>query len=278
MKKIILISIIQISCNLFLAQAQSCCSKPEGMAIFASNENFITLHAEPVAFEYTSEKGGMISFKTPDNKEGKSFYVPSSVKTNKVVLVFHEWWGLNDYIKQEAEKLQKQLGNVDVYALDLYDGQVATEREMASKLMNGLNPERAKNIIKGLLTQIGTDKKIATIGWCMGGGYSLQASLLAGSQADACVMYYGFPEKDIEKLKNLHAEILFIQALQDGFITSEVVNEFTESMKNLNKKITVKQYDAVHAFANPSNPNHNKVFTEESYKLTIEFLKKGLGL
>jgi len=257
--------------------AQSCCQKPDGMALFATNAKFIASHENPIPFNFQPDKGKMITFKAGD-KEGNAYAVLSGKKTDKVVLMFHEWWGLNDYIKKEAESLQKELGDgVDVYAVDLYDGQVATEREKASALMSGLKPERASAIINGLLANIGKDKKVATIGWCMGGSWSLQATLLAFRQA-ACVMYYGFPEKDPEKLKGLKTDILFLQAMQDGFITPSVVTQFSEDIKKLGKSITIKQYNADHAFANPSNPKFNKEFAADAHKLALAFLKKGLGV
>ena len=83
-------------------------------------------------------------------------------------------------IKREAERWQGLLGNVDVYAVDLYDGQVATDQARASKLSSSLNKKRAENIIKGVLAASGKDKRVATLGWCMGGTWSLNAALLAG--------------------------------------------------------------------------------------------------
>jgi carboxymethylenebutenolidase len=195
------------------------------------------------------------------------------------VFVFHEWWGLNDYIKKETEELQKELGNVSVYAVDLYDGQVAADRNKASELAQGLDPKRATAIVDGLIAHVGKDKKIATLGWCMGGGWSLQATLEAKEQAKACVIYYGFPEQDTARLRtSLKTDVLFVQALQDGFITPEVVNVFEKNVKAVGGTITIKAYDAVHAFANPSNPNHNKQFADEAHKLSVAFIKKGLGI
>ena len=71
-------------------------------------------------------------------------------------------------------------------------------------------------------------------------------------------MYYGFPEKDAEKLKGLKTDVLYIQALQDGFISKEDVTAFVVLLKSADKKVTLKQYEAVHAFANPSNPKFDK--------------------
>jgi carboxymethylenebutenolidase len=271
--------IIFIGIGLHSGYAQTCCTKPEAMALMAANPDFIAAHDSPLQLDYVAQKGQTITYTTPDGKTATAFAVLADSATDNVVFVFHEWWGLNDYIKQEAENLQKELGNVSVYAVDLYDGQVAADRSKASELAQGLDPKRATAIIDGLIAHVGKNKKIATLGWCMGGGWSLQATLEAKEQAKACVVYYGFPEQDTARLRsNLKTDILFVQALQDDFITPQVVSTFEQNVKTVGGNITVKTYDAMHAFANPSNPKHNKEFTDEAYKLSVAFIKKGLKI
>jgi carboxymethylenebutenolidase len=191
--------------------------------------------------------------------------------------VFHEWWGLNDYIKREAENLQAELGDVTVYAIDLYDGEVATTQAEAQKLMGGLKEERAKAIIQGAIDAYSTPKaKIATIGWCMGGMWSLQGTLLEGRKAAGCVMYYGMPETDVAKLKTLNCDVLGIFGLQDKFINPDVVKKFEENMKAADKKLIVHNYNAVHAFANPSNPKYDKFSADDAHKKAMLYLKERL--
>ena len=96
------------------------------------------------------------------------------------VLVVHEWWGLNDYIKQEAERYANDFPEVNILAIDLYDGQLATNAEDAGKIMQSIQKERAEAIIKGALNYVGPTAAIQTIGWCFGGGWSLQAALILG--------------------------------------------------------------------------------------------------
>src|SRR6187455_2579722 len=108
MKKILLL-LVYLFPFISLAQQHSCCVRPEGMAVFASNESFIATHLDPLPFTMKSPKGQMITFPTADGKTGSAYVVSSGAKVNQIVFVFHEWWGLNDYIKQEAENLQKDL-------------------------------------------------------------------------------------------------------------------------------------------------------------------------
>ena len=246
------------------------------MAGFADDEHFVKMHAAPLPFSFTPEQGSFITFKTADTLDGRAFEVKSPKPSNKLIFMFHEWWGLNDYIQQEAERLQKELGDVNVLAIDLYDGKVATTPDEAGKLTKTVTMERATHIINRALTYVGTDAKIGTIGWCFGGGWSHQAALLGGKQTSACVIYYGMPDMDLEKLKGSNAPVLAIFGKKDGWITPEKVKEFENAMKQAGKKLTVKMYDADHGFANPSNPKHDTKATEDAHKHTIAFFKKHL--
>jgi|SRR6185437_8346254 len=257
----------------------SCCAKPSSTNTFAMlshDKKFVASHLEPIPFILANPIGKEISFKTPDGKEGYGYEIKCAMSTNNYVFVIHEWWGLNDYIKQESEKIFKELGNVNVIAIDMYDKKVATSRDSAGKYMKSLTPERGEAIVKGVVSYVGTKANIATIGWCFGGGWSMQASLLAGKQGKACVMYYGMPEEKIEKLKALNAPILFIWAEKDQWINKDVVSKFETNMKAENKPLEVKKYDADHAFANPSNPKYSKEFADDAMKNSIAFIKKNL--
>lgn len=261
------------------ADAQTCCI-PEGanFKLLAMNADFKAAHLAPEPLNYLPETGSMITFKTLDAKDGQAFYVPSDQPTNKVLLIFHEWWGLNDYIKREAERWQKLLGNVDVYAVDLYDGKVATTSEEAGKLSGGLDQKRGENIVRGLLAKAGKDKMIATLGWCMGGTWSFKATMLADKRAAGCVMYYGFPEKEEKKIKGLNADVLYIWASRDKFITRDVVEAFGRQVTETKHQFTMYTFDADHAFANPSNPKFDKESTQQAEQHTLTFLKQKLVL
>lgn len=278
MKKTLVTLCLSIIAIAAFSQNRSCCTKPEGMAVFASNTDFQAAHIAPTPFKYENGIGKMIQYKTPDGKSASAYHVPSKGKTNKVLLVFHEWWGLNDYIKQEAEEWQKALGDIEVYALDLYDGKVGTTPDEAGKLMQNLNSERAEAIVNGLLKQIGSKKEIATVGWCMGGSWSFNAAVLAGKQTKACVMYYGFPETDKTKLAKISSDVLFIQGTQDGFISNALVSNFEADLKEVGKTIRVEQYPADHAFANPSNPKFNKEYSADAFAKSVRYVRVGLGM
>lgn len=253
-----------------------CHTPTNDMAMLASSPAFQQLHEIPVPFHYEGE-GEMISFPASDVKPASGFLLKSAKKSDKWLLVYQEWWGLNDHIKQESAKLYKDLGDVNVLALDMYDGKVGTTREEAGKLMQSASKERLAAIEKGAITYAGKKAKIATIGWCFGGMLSLQSAIIGQNQIVGCVMYYGSPEKDVEKLKTLNTDVLGIFGSQDQGINPETVAQFEKDMKAAGKQLTVKMYDAVHGFANPSNPKHDPVATADAYKLSLGYLKKKLG-
>jgi len=261
-----------------LAQT-SCCSKPastETFALFTKDKNFVATHMEPLSFSLADPLGKEITFKTPDGGEGYGYEIKAEKYSPNYLFVIHEWWGLNDYIKQEAEKYFKNLKEVNVIAIDLYDKKVTSSRDSAAKYMQSVKKERAEAIIKGALNYAGEKANIATVGWCFGGGWSLQASMLAGAKARACLMFYGMPEEEQAKLENLFAPVLLIWAKKDQWINKNVVTKFQATMQRAHKDLKVKSYDADHAFANPSNPKYNKEFADDAFKSSIGFIKKHL--
>ncbi len=278
MKKIFFFAAAALLLQSGLTNAQSCCPKPGDMCLLALNADFKASHEAPEPFTYAPEHGKMLSLPVKDGADANVFYIPAKEQTNKILLVFHEWWGLNDYIKREAESLQKSLGNVEVYAVDLYDGKVATSADEASKLMSGLDPKRGSAIIQAVLNKVGKDKKIATIGWCMGGSWSFNGTLLAGNEAAGCVMYYGFPEEDAKKIKPLKADVLYVWGSLDQFITKDKVSKLQDEVKATKHKFTWYTYEANHAFANPSNPKYDVKAATEAHEHAVKFLKEKLDL
>jgi carboxymethylenebutenolidase len=280
MKKIFLSTFLAVYASLAFSQSKmACCAKPSAtqqFAMLASDKKFVLSHANPRPYHFQSSIGKAITYNTPDGKTAGAYEMKAKAATDNWLIVVHEWWGLNDFVKHESEKLYHDIGNVNVLDVDLYDGKVATTREDAGKYMQAVNDARAQAIINGAIAYVGPKARIATIGWCFGGGWSLQASLLAGKQDVACVMYYGMPEKDINKLKGLNGDVLGNFANKDGWINPKVVGQFAADMKAAGKKLELHQYDADHGFANPSNPIYNSEATKDAYAHTIAFLKPRL--
>ncbi len=239
----------------------------------AATVSFAMMHEKPNDFKLENGQGKTIQFKAADGTEAMGYEIKSAKKSNKWVFVIQEWWGLNDYIKKESETLSRELDNVNVLAIDMYDGKVAATPDSAMKLVQAAKTERLETIIKAALAHAGSDAKIYTIGWCFGGMWSLQTTLLAGKQASGCVMYYGRPETNLEKLKTLNCDVIGFFGNKDRSPSPEMVTKFEADMQTTGKKITAYKYDAGHGFANPSNPSFNKEATEDAHAKAIAFLK-----
>ena len=193
------------------------------------------------------------------------------------VIMLHEWWGLNAQVKQQADALAKE--GFAVFAPDLYDGKVATDPKTAEKYMNELDHANALTAMKASYQWLRSKaftkgRKFGSVGWCMGGGLSLQLGLNA--PIDAVVIYYGMVEKDPAVLKKLKGPVLGIFADRDGWITPALVNDFETALKTTPVKHEIHRYDADHAFANPSNPKYQSEMATDAWAKTVAFLKTTL--
>lgn len=241
-----------------LAAPMPMCHDPQAaFAAFADDPAFRAMHPTPRAGAAVYA-GQMVKFPTADGQTGHAYSVQApGAATNRCLFLFHEWWGLNDVTKNEADQWAKTL-DMNVLALDLYDGKMATNADEAGKLMQANNADRSRAIILGASDYVGKKANIRTMGWCFGGGWALQAALALKKKAKGCVMYYGMPEKDVSKLKKLKTDVIFIHAEKDKWINDEVVGEFEKNMKAAKKSLRVFRYNADHAFANPSGPRYHE--------------------
>ncbi|MGO8795921.1 MAG: dienelactone hydrolase family protein [Candidatus Sulfotelmatobacter sp.] len=217
-----------------------------------------------------------VSYKSGDETVQALLSTPAGKGPFPAIIVIHEWWGLNDWIKDQASKLADQ--GYEALAIDLYRGKAATTPEMAHEIMRGVPEDRAKRDLHAafvfLESQPNVKKdRIGAIGWCMGGGYSLDVALQEPTLASD-VINYGHLATDPEALKKINAPILGLFGAKDQGITPEDVHKFEATMKQLGKKIDVKIYDdAGHAFENPNNQaGYRPEDAADAWKRTVSFL------
>lgn len=218
------------------------------------------LGGEPVTFE---AGGRHISGYASGLREG----VPA-------VLLVHEWWGLNDYVKQQAERLH-DLG-YGVFAIDLYGGKVATDPQAAARYAAQARDDPAP-LAADLAAAIDhldalSGGRVATLGWCFGGGWALRAALASPGQVDAAVSYYGEPVLEAAELDRLDAPVLAIFATHDDWITPAKATAFESALKQAGATYEVHHFEAEHAFANPSNPDYDAEAALRAWDLTRDFL------
>lgn len=275
MKKLTVLFLFSL---LFIVACQNSGQQGDDMGQFAEEEEFKDQHETPEKIDFKGN-GSMATFDIAGGESG-SAYVVGSRDAEYVLLMIHEWWGLNDHIKQEADRLAAELGNVNVMALDMYDGKVADTPDKAGELMQSVKQERLEAIINGgvdfISSKMKSTPKIATVGWCFGGGWSLRASILVGDRGAGCVMYYGMPVQTAEELAPLEADILGIFAAQEQWINKEVVSKFDKLTKATGKNFEYHFFEADHAFANPSSPRYNEEAATKANDLVLTFLKEKL--
>ena len=196
------------------------------------------------------------------------------------IIVIHEYWGLNDWVKEQASKLADQ--GYEALAIDLYRGKVATTPDTAHELMRGVPEDRAKRDLHAafefLQSQPNVKKnRIGAIGWCMGGGYALDVALQEPTLA-AAVINYGHLATDPAAIDKINSPILGLFGGQDRGITPDDVHKFETAMKQAGKKIEVKIYaDAGHAFENPNNKEgYRAADATDAWKRTVSFLAENL--
>jgi carboxymethylenebutenolidase len=239
----------------------------------ASQPKFANLHIAPAVVNPADLLGTIVPFDAADGKPGQAYFIPAKKKSDKWLIVIQEWWGLNDNIKMEADQYFKDLGDVNVMAVDMYDGKVAATPDSAMKLMRGADMNRMVALIQGAVKHAGSKASIYSVGWCFGGMWSLQTAIIAGPQAKGSVMYYGRPESNMEKLKSIQCDIIGFFGNLDQSPSPAMVNTFEANMKLAGKNLTAYKYEAGHGFANPSNPSFNAAAKEDSYAKAIAFLK-----
>lgn len=206
--------------------------------------------------------------------------VPSGSGAHPAVVLIHEWWGLNDNIREYARKFA-DAGYVAL-AVDLYDGQSTTDQAQAQQLagsVQGNLPKAFDNLKQAVAyVKARNDVKpgsLAAVGWCFGGGWSYQmAKNDLGTRAS--VMYYGQvdPHDDFAHMKS---SILGHYGDQDAVIKLDTVKEFQAALKTAQGQHEVYIYpNRGHGFANANDPTYDEADANLAWKHTIEFLQKAL--
>lgn len=178
--------------------------------------------------------------------------LPSKSSSAAVILI-HEWWGINDHMRDIAARYAQE--GYTCILPDLYRGKVTRDPEEAARLMNELPVEDGINTIE---SAIGTSAKkyglgkIGITGYCMGGTFALRAACEIDSLAAAAPFYGDIPDE--QTLAKLKVPTLFIAGARDGWITPEKVNGLKEAAHQYKLPVEVASYDADHAFFNDTRP------------------------
>jgi carboxymethylenebutenolidase len=194
------------------------------------------------------------------------------------VLVIHEWWGLNDNVKHWTDRIASE--GYAALAVDLYDGVIARTADEAMAAIQEVDDERAMAILRAGHAFLAQDERVqaprtASIGWCFGGRKSLELAL-AEPGLDGAIVYYGNPITEAAALAPMRAELLGVFGTRDKSIPAEKVAAFRAALREAGKRADVREYDADHAFANPSNPRYDEQNAAQAWEVARAFLKRVL--
>jgi carboxymethylenebutenolidase len=247
-----------------------------------------SLAAQAPAANAQAAKSAPVSTKSqdvtyPSGKEtiGGFLVQPDKPGTYSAVIVIHEWWGLNDWVKEQTQKLAA-LGYVAL-AADLYNGKTATDPSEAHELSRGIAEDRAVRDLQAAYDYLGTLKnvnkdRIAVVGWCMGGGFAAEFAVHQQRLAGVVINYGALPT-DPNDLQQIAAPILGNFGADDKGITPADVNQFQDYLKKVGRYVDVKFYPgAGHAFENPNNTNgYRPQAAADAWARTVSFLHHCLG-
>jgi len=216
---------------------------------------------------------------TKENKDSNNKY-----DTLPAVIMIHENKGLNDNIKKMANLLARN-GYV-VLAVDLFKGEVTTDRNRSSELSQyvGDNQDIATANLKSAVRYLSSlpnvnPEKIVSLGWCFGGGQSLQLALNSQDHpVAATIIYYGRLLTDNASLAKIKWPVLGIFGDQDKSISVDSVKAFEMALNSNGIPNEIYIYKGVgHAFANPSGENYAPKETRDAWQKTLAFLEKHVG-
>ncbi|MDH4126399.1 MAG: dienelactone hydrolase family protein [Gammaproteobacteria bacterium] len=241
---------------------------------------------EPSPAAQIAPQRAVISERLPYAEVGEElvygyFVFPSDmVEPLPAVIMIHEWWGLNENIHAMADRLAGE-GYI-VLAVDLFGGEVAATAQAARQLMLRVaeNPKPAYDNIRAayaFVSEVAGAPRIASLGWCFGGGWSLNTALIFPDDLDAAIIYYGQVTDDEEQLRPVNVPILGLFGALDTGITVASVQAFEAALQRLRKPHSIHIYpDANHAFANPTGRAYNANIASDAWQKTLEFLKQNL--
>jgi carboxymethylenebutenolidase len=237
-----------------------------------------TVLAYPMLARASASKLENVSITLADGTEVSAALARPAAEKAPTVLLIHEWWGLNDQIKSVAAELA-EMGYMAL-AVDLYGGQVASDADGARALMQGVDAGQATATLTGwiewLRSHDNSTGKVATMGWCFGGGWSLNASI--ATPVDATVIYYGNVNRTPEQLAAIEGPVLGHFGTLDANINAEMVAGFEQAMSEAGKAeaLTIHWYEADHAFANPTGARYDAEDAASSWERTSAFLNSHL--
>ena len=198
----------------------------------------------------------LVTFPSANGEASGYLSAPSAPGRKPALIVVHEWWGLDNWIREQADRFAKQ-GYVAL-APDLYRGRLAADRDEAHELSRGLPQERAIGDLRAAVDYLASrpdvdPKRIGVIGWCMGGGLALRLATVE-PRISATVVNYGSVITDQDAIARINGEVLGNFGGADRGIPADDVKAFEQALTKARTLADIRIYPgAGHAFMNPNN-------------------------
>lgn len=222
-----------------------------------------------------------VKFKSEGLEAGGYLARPKTTLALPGLLLIHEWWGLNDHIKDVARRYARE-GFV-VLAVDLYDGRLAKDAEQAAKMMGELKPEDGLRTLRAAFAHLQPQHfvksgRVGITGFCMGGSFVLLAACRI-PELKAAAPFYGDPPQPDDAVKNIRCPLLFIGAEKDAWITVEKMDRLKTAIQKYGVNGEVFVYPGVqHAFFNNTRPEvYNADAAADAWRRVVSFLHQHLA-
>jgi len=241
---------------------------------------FLLVGSSMVLIRAAATKTETVSYKSGDDTVSGYLALAEGGGKHPAIVLIHEWWGLNDWVKEQAQKYAAQ-GYVAL-AVDLYRGKVATTPDEAHILMRGLPDDRGLRDLEAGFAYLASRPdvnvgKVGSVGWCMGGSWSIKLAVDQPKLA-ACVVNYGWLPSDPALVAKIKAPVQGNFGAEDQGIPAKDVRAFEAAMKADGKIVDIKIYEgAGHAFENPNNKEgYRPEATADAQKRISAFFQKYL--
>lgn len=217
----------------------------------------------------------ILSFDTANGATSAYLAMPDG-PSEKAVVVIQEWWGLNDHIKDIANRYAGE-GFIAI-APDLYRGKIATNSEEAGKMMQNLKIEDGLDTIRNSVDAARAKYELSHFGitgFCMGGTFALRAACELEGFSAAAAFYGDIPGEDV--LQKLKTPTIFISGTKDAWINTEKVAALEQAAEKYELPINSVKYEADHAFFNNTRPEvYDETAAKDAWALVVGFLNDKL--
>lgn len=224
-------------------------------------------------------RGRTVEFCRPDGTGAPGYFSDGGRPDAPGIVLFEEWWGVTEHIKETADRLAAE--GFSVLVPDLYRGQVADTREQAGHLMEGLDfvdaaTQEARGAA-GYLREHGA-KRVGVTGFCMGGALAMLAAMRDPDDFDSAVIFYGYPPPEAGDPSTIAMPIMGHWASRDEFFDIAGVDALEAALTARGTPHEFHRYDAKHAFLNPGGlGNYDREHAETAWKRSVDFFRRTLG-